>query len=95
MQLVNLTSGGLDSTLVEVLASEEGADVFPLFIDYGQLAAAKEWRACQRVHKQLHLPKPTRVDLSGFGNLIQSGLTNSALDIKKDAFTPGRNFLFL
>ena len=95
VRLVNMASGGLDSTLVGVLAGEEGADIFPLFIDYGQRAAAREWCACQRVHKQLDLPKPTRVDLSGFGNLIQSGLTNSALDIRQDAFTPGRNFLFL
>lgn len=90
-----MVSGGLDSTLVGVLAREEGTDIFPLFVDYGQRAAANEWSACQWVHRQLDLPDPVRMDLSGFGSLIQSGLTNRDLDVKNDAFTPGRNFLFL
>ena len=95
MSIVNLVSGGLDSTLVGVLAREEGAETFPLFIDYGQRAATKEWEACQWVHKQLDLSGPARMDISGFGTLIHSGLTNPDLDVKEDAFTPGRNFIFL
>ena len=43
MSFVNLVSGGLDSTLVGVMAKEEGVEHFPLFIDYGQRAARKEW----------------------------------------------------
>lgn len=95
MSLVNLVSGGLDSTLVGVLAKEEGVDVYPLFIDYGQRARQKEWETCQRVHAQLGLPTPTRMDLSGFGRVIRSGLTSEELDVKTDAFTPGRNLMFL
>lgn len=95
MSLVNLVSGGLDSTLVSVLAREEGVDVYPLFIDYGQRAAQREWETCQRVHDHLGLPAPTRMDLSGFGLLIRSGLTSDELDVKTDAFTPGRNLMFL
>lgn len=53
MSLVNLVSGGLDSTLIGVMAREEGVEVYPLFIDYGQRAARKEWDTCQRVHAQL------------------------------------------
>ncbi len=95
MSLVNLVSGGLDSTLVGVLAREEGVENYPLFIDYGQRAREKEWEACQRVHVQLGLPTPTRMDLSGFGRVIRSGLTSEELDVKADAFTPGRNLMFL
>lgn len=95
MTLVNLVSGGLDSTLVGVMAREEGVDVYPLFIDYGQRSGQREWNTCQRVHAQLGLPLPTRTDLSGFGRVIQSGLTSSELDVTDDAFTPGRNLLFL
>ncbi len=95
MSLVNLVSGGLDSTLVGVMAREEGAEVFPLFIDYGQRAATQEWESCQRVHDRLDLPNPTRMDLSGFGQVIRSGLTTPDLDVKTHAFTPGRNLLFL
>lgn len=93
--LVNLVSGGLDSTLVGVLACELGLEVFPLFVDYGQRAAKDEWDACQRVHSQLGLPPPARIDVSGFGSVIRSGLTFPDKDVYADAFTPGRNLLFL
>ncbi len=95
MSLVNLVSGGLDSTLVGVMAREEGLTVYPLFIDYGQRAAQKEWDTCQRVHLQLGLPTPTRMDLSGYGKVIHSGLTSTEMDVKADAFSPGRNLMFL
>lgn len=95
VSLVNLVSGGLDSTLVGVLAREEGMSVHPLFIDYGQRASQKEWDTCQWVHSLLGLPEPTRMDLSGFGRVIHSGLTTAQLDVKVDAFTPGRNLMFL
>jgi 7-cyano-7-deazaguanine synthase len=95
MSFVNLVSGGLDSTLVGVMAKEDHIDHFPLFIDYGQRAASKEWATCQAVHKQLGLPEPTKMDLSGFGRVIVSGLTSTERDIKNEAFTPGRNLMFL
>lgn len=95
MSFVNLVSGGLDSTLVGVMAREDGIDNFPLFIDYGQRAARREWETCKLVHDALGLPAPTRMDLSGFGRVIASGLTREELDVKADAFTPGRNLMFL
>ncbi|MCC6302181.1 MAG: 7-cyano-7-deazaguanine synthase [Gammaproteobacteria bacterium] len=95
MSLVNLVSGGLDSTLIGVMAKEEGIEHFPLFIDYGQRAAHKEWETCKVVHNTLGLSAPVRMDLSGFGHLIASGLTREELDVKDDAFTPGRNLMFL
>ncbi|MHB0986718.1 MAG: 7-cyano-7-deazaguanine synthase [Sulfuricella sp.] len=95
MSFVNLVSGGLDSTLIGVMAKNDNIEHSPLFIDYGQRAASKEWKTCVAVHKQLDLPEPTKMDLSGFGRVIVSGLTSSNLDVKKDAFTPGRNLMFL
>ncbi len=95
MSFVSLVSGGLDSTLIGVMAKEEGVTHFPLFIDYGQRAAHKEWETCKLVHETLGLPSPVRMDLSGFGHVIASGLTRKELDVKDDAFTPGRNLMFL
>ena len=95
MSLVNLVSGGLDSTLIGVMAREEGVSLYPLFIDYGQRAAHIEWKTCLFVHNQLDLPAPVRMDVSGFGHIIRSGLTCEEMDVKGDAFTPGRNLLFL
>lgn len=95
MSIVNLVSGGLDSTVVGIMAKEEGIEVRPLFVDYGQRAGRKEWETCQYVHAVFGLPTPTKMNLSGFGAVIRSGLTSGDLNVKEDAFTPGRNMLFL
>ena len=95
MSLVTLVSGGLDSTLIGVLAKEKGVAAFPLFIDYGQKASALEWLACRKVHRQLKLPRPVRMKLAGFGRVIISGLTSKTKKVKEEAFTPTRNLLFL
>jgi 7-cyano-7-deazaguanine synthase len=95
MSLVTLVSGGLDSTLIGVLAKEKGVAAHPLFIDYGQKASAREWLACRKVHADLKLPKPVRMNLSGFGRVIISGLTSKSKKVNEEAFTPTRNLLFL
>lgn len=95
MSIVTLASGGLDSTLMTVLARDENLEQYPLFIDYGQLAAAQEWKTCLSVYRKLRLPKPVRMDLGGFGHLIPSGITSRTLRVNEDAFLPGRNLLFL
>ena len=95
MGIVALVSGGFDSTLMCILAQEEGVELFPLFIDYGQLGATKEWEACQRLHETHKLPRAVYMDLSGFGKTIPSGITDRHLRINEDAFLPGRNLLFV
>lgn len=95
MGIVTLVSGGLDSTLVAMLIKEQGIDQHPLFIDYGQLCKNAEWDACRSVHKKYGLPEPKLMNISGFGDTISSGLTNSDLRVNEDAFLPGRNLLFL
>ena len=95
MGIVTLVSGGFDSTLMSLMAHEEGVTLFPLFINYGQLGVDKEWVACQRLHEQFGLPPVTYMDLSGFGKTIPSGLTDRTLRINEDAFLPGRNLLFV
>lgn len=95
MSVVTLVSGGIDSALMAIMAKEQGIRQFPLFVDYGQLSRKKEWAACKSILKRHGLPTPTKMDLSGFGKVIISGLTSKALDIKGEAFLPGRNLLFL
>ena len=55
----------------------------------------KEWEACRRLHETHKLPGAVRMDLSGFGKTIPSGITNPNLRINEDAFLPGRNLLFV
>jgi 7-cyano-7-deazaguanine synthase len=95
MSVVTLVSGGLDSTLVAYLAKEEGLRIHPLFVNYGQRALDRELSACKRAMAQLDLDNLEIAELSGFGALIRSGLTDPSQHIIEDAFTPGRNMLFL
>lgn len=95
LSIVPLVSGGLDSTVMAFMFREEGITQYPLFINYGQLAAEREWRACNTSFARLKLPKPTLIDIAGFGKLIKSGLTDPSLDIVTKAFLPNRNLLFL
>jgi 7-cyano-7-deazaguanine synthase len=95
MSVVTLVSGGIDSSLMAILTEKEGIIQYPLFIDYGQLSRHQEWLACKRIHKMHRLSKPVRLDISGFGRFISSGITDSAKDIYIDAFLPSRNLLFL
>lgn len=89
-----LSSGGIDSSVMMLMLKKRGCRLFPLFIDYGQLAANAEWKACQKVCDYLDL-KAVRMDVKGFAQLIPSGLTNDSLEIAKEAFVPTRNLLFL
>lgn len=95
MSIVTLVSGGLDSSLMAVLTKEAHIEQFPLFINYGQRFIKQELAACRRCMRKNHLPKPTVVDIEGFGAVIRSGLTDRTLHVVEDAFTPGRNLLFL
>lgn len=95
MDVVVLVSGGIDSIVVCKLIEKQGDTICPLFIDYGQLAAKKEWEACQQLLSDCDFPKAERIDVTGFGRAIPSGLTDRTKDIYKDAFLPCRNLLFL
>jgi len=98
--IVVLLSGGLDSATCLALASNAGARVHALTIDYNQrhrieLEAAKTLAARYRVHRHIILP----LDLRGFGG---SALT-AEIDVPKDGVQPGipityvpaRNTIFL
>jgi 7-cyano-7-deazaguanine synthase len=94
MRTVVLASGGLDSSLTLLLLKKKNYALFPLFINYGQLAVEAEWKACQKICEFLEL-KPARMNIQGYGELVPSGLTNRECEIEKEAFLPARNLLFL
>ena len=57
MSIVALVSGGIDSSLMALLAKTEGIIQHPLFIDYGQLGREKELNACRAIHAAHGLPR--------------------------------------
>lgn len=95
MSIVTLVSGGLDSTVMALLAKEESLTQFPLFIDYGQLGRERELAACQANFRRHKLPEPKVAGLGGYGALISSGLTDRSKDVFDEAFLPCRNLMFL
>lgn len=95
LSVVTLVSGGLDSTVMSILAAEENLVQYPLFIDYGQLARDRELAACRLAAHRHRLPGPAVLSVAGYGNLISSGLTDVSRDLVQDAFLPGRNLMFL
>ncbi len=94
MKVVVLSSGGLDSSLLCLLLQNRGHDIKSLFINYGQIAFEREWKACQNVAHYLSIDNPLYIDLSGFGSKIKSGLTSTDIDVT-DPYLPNRNLLFL
>ncbi len=94
MKIVCLASGGIDSTLMMYLLSQDDHEVFPLFINYGQLSIEKEKESYNKICNFLNLT-PKIIDISNYGLSIKSGITNDELDVYKDAFLPNRNLLFL
>jgi len=94
MKVVVLASGGLDSSLLCLLLQNRGYDIKSIFINYGQLAFAREWEACQNAARYLSIDSPLYVDLSDFGAQIKSGLTTTEIDVA-NPYLPNRNLLFL
>lgn len=95
MSVVTLLSGGMDSCLMSVLTMEAGVKQKPVFINYGQINIKKEVSAVRHHVNEFELPKCTEIDISGFGSVITSGLTDKNKNIVDEAFLPGRNLLFL
>jgi len=80
---------------MSLMAHEEGIVINPLFVDYGQLSSNREWNACEQLHERYGLPLVKRMDVSGFGRIVPSGITDPTMRINEDAFLPGRNLLLL
>ena len=93
-----LASGGLDSTTLAYWLVSQGYTVQPLFFDYGQHCAEREWSICQKVLHNQTL-KPERICVSDIYKGSQSRLIVEA-DIWRDAvydedlYIPYRTLLF-
>lgn len=93
-----LASGGLDSTTVAFKLAEKGAEILPLFFDYGQHCVETEWeRLLEVLPKQVLTPE--RNDISDIFRGSKSRLIREA-DLwsenvqDDDLYVPYRTFFF-
>lgn len=98
-KIVVLLSGGMDSSTCCLYFKEKGYNIFPLFIDYGQLSKEGEWKACQKVSESLKLHKPKHLKIPKIGSLYSCLLTKkgkipkSSFQSFRREFFPQRNLL--
>jgi 7-cyano-7-deazaguanine synthase len=77
------------------LLRERGLSALPVYVNYGQRNLEREWGALLGACVAHGFPQPVRFDFPSFGSIIKTGLTDEALRVNEDAFTPTRNLLFL
>lgn len=65
---VLLMSGGVESSTL-FFESAQSRQIVPIFLDYGQRAAAQEWRTVQNLTMSAEITAQ-RYDLSTFGNAV-------------------------
>lgn len=98
MRVALLASGGLDSTTVAYLLEERGCSVQPIFFDYGQHCAEKEWKRLNEVLPSTTLT-PDRSNISDIFRGSKSRLVVEANlwseDVQDDdLYIPYRTLLF-
>lgn len=91
---VLLYSGGIDSTAVGLLLQEQGYEVYPLFIDYGQSALEAEKCLVKKMPPKLDF-KPVKIIKFDVKQLSKSQLLGGKAVEDAQAWVPGRNTLFM
>ncbi|MCP8308994.1 MAG: 7-cyano-7-deazaguanine synthase [archaeon] len=87
-----LVSGGTDSSTLLYMCMGGGFDVYPLFVNYGQLSCAQELKSAKIVCDQLDARAPMVLEVKMIGRLSRNQLT--AAD-SSDPFFPHRNLMLL
>lgn len=101
-KVVVLFSGGIDSTVLIYYLLQKGYDIFPLYINYGQVTYKGEIMAVNDIIETLHINRLMELDISdtnkiGCGSLIGNYPENitSGEEWYKNEFFPNRNLLLL
>ena len=80
MNAILLFSAGLDSTVSLALAREAGVEIsLGLCFDYGQRAAAAEWRQAQKLAQHYDVPL-RKIDLPWLGEITTTALSQNSVE---------------
>ena len=94
-RVVLLYSSGLDSTATALVLKEQGYEVFPLFIHYGQTSDEAETKFVKEGAARIGLNPIRMVDMLSVLELCSGKLTGGISISDADAWLPARNTLFL
>lgn len=94
-RVVLMYSGGVDSTVAGLILQEQGKDVYPLFIDYGQSSVTAERQLVENVPVQLGFQPTQVIETDLLKKLTRSKLLGEESKDDSDAWVPGRNTLFM
>lgn len=101
-KVVVLFSGGIDSTVLLYHLLQDGYNVFPLYINYGQVTYKGEITAVNNIIDNLGINRLMELDISniskiGYGSLIGDYPKNitSEEEWYRGEFFPNRNLLLL
>lgn len=94
-RVVLLYSGGIDSTAAGLLLKQQGYEVYPLFLDYGQSAVGAERYLAETMPEKLGFKPSQIIETSLMQQLTKSRLLGQKAVDDSDAWVPGRNTLFM
>lgn len=87
-----LLSGGIDSSVLLALLKDQGIESSPLFIDYGQVTAKREYKAATEISTKMGF-KLEKISVPDISKITINQLTRPEID--KNPFYPNRNLLLL
>lgn len=98
MKCIVLMSGGMDSTVLFYKIYKEGKSIIPVFIDYGQHTAEKEFKTLKEILPKEYVRKIKKINLSGIYEESSSVLFkehNLWVDkvTEEDMYIPYRNLV--
>lgn len=87
-----LVSGGIDSSILLALLKDQGIESSPLFIDYGQATARREYKAATEISLKMGF-KLEKISIPDISKITINQLTRPK--ISQNPFFPNRNLLLL
>lgn len=87
-----LLSGGIDSSVLLALLKDQGIESSPIFIDYGQATAKREYKAATEISIKMGF-ELNKISIPDVSKITINQLTRP--ELSQNPFYPNRNLLLL